>query len=87
MSPARKRTWTNPGDGGKSVNPHDVQTPVSWWTNYAGADQREHFIEAAKVRDAERTHAENLREGKKNHAMRQWPARYSLPKLTPSKAP
>ena len=62
---ARKRTWTNPSDGAKHINPHDVKVTVSWWTAYCQPEQRDHFIEAAKVRTAERDHQSNVRESKR----------------------
>lgn len=42
----------------------------AWWTRFAQPGQRADFIAAAKARDVERTRLADVKEGKKNQAMR-----------------
>ena len=74
------------GDGARTVNPHATKCVESWWTHYAQPEQREHFIEAAKVRDRERAHQTNVLEAKRAVLLRTF-ANPAPPKLTPSRSP
>lgn len=58
------------GDGARTVNPHDTKCTASWWADHAQPEQRDSFMDAAKVRHVERVRLDDLREGKKNQAMR-----------------
>ncbi len=53
-----------------AIMPKPAAPKTSWWAAHCQPGQFESFSEAAQTRHAERTRLDDLREGKKNQAMK-----------------
>lgn len=52
------------------IVPKPAPLKVSWWIQHAQPEQRSGFIDAAKLRDVERTKLADTVQGKKNQLIR-----------------
>ena len=67
----RVTDWPRQTSEPRERQPAPKKTPLtSWWANHAQPNQRAHFIEAAQVRNLERTKAEDIRQGHANQMMK-----------------